>query len=407
MQATIQPPVMSAPSPAASSSPPQSPAEADKDGAARFAEVLRGKQAGPRKEPVTAHKQAAPANDKEPSESATIGVDASMLPPDLAAALAQIGQGQPGVPRGRDAALRGTADPASADAGLADLAPAADPRDATALGTAALGADSLSARLALLGAPAMMPGQPGTIDGKSVLPADMAPAGARTLRADGVLARTATPGDATDALTSARFEALVARAATGKGGAETGVATADMVAPRNDLPNWAALAVPADAGAVRPGAGAPHVATVDAPVGSPRFTDETAQHVTWMAKNGIGEAEIRIKPAELGPISVRIEVNQNEAVINFAVTQPETRAAVQDSLHRLQEMLAESGISLGEANVGGQGFTQQSGDGGNGIGTRNRVTFGAGNGGADGGDAPGAAPRLRAAEARGLVDTFA
>ena len=174
-------------------------------------------------------------------------------------------------------------------------------------------------------------------------------------------------------------------------------------AGRADPAAWAAFATPVDSTASRQAAATP-LPPIEAPVGSPRFVDETAQQVTWLVKNGLSEAEIRVKPADMGPISVRIEMNQNEATISFAVTQPETRAAVQDSLHRLTEMLADSGISLGEANVGGQNFTQQPRDGG--LSGRNRVTFVPGRGD----DAIAGMPagrRMIPERARGLVDTFA
>jgi flagellar hook-length control protein FliK len=174
-------------------------------------------------------------------------------------------------------------------------------------------------------------------------------------------------------------------------------------AGRTDPAAWAAFAVPVDGATSRQTAAA-SLPPIEAPVGSPRFVDETAQQVTWLVKNGLSEAEIRVKPADMGPISVRIEMNQNEATISFAVTQPETRAAVQDSLHRLTEMLADSGISLGEANVGGQNFTQQPRDGG--LSGRSRVTFVPGRGD----DAIAGMPagqRMIPERARGLVDTFA
>ena len=106
-----------------------------------------------------------------------------------------------------------------------------------------------------------------------------------------------------------------------------------------------------------------HAMAIDTPVGSNRFAGEAAQRVVWLAQNGIGEAEIRVKPAELGPITVRLEMNRNEVTIQFAVSHPDTRMAVEDSLHRLEAMLAESGIALGGAHVGedqaGGGFDGQ------------------------------------------------
>ena len=150
----------------------------------------------------------------------------------------------------------------------------------------------------------------------------------------------------------------------------------------------------------RNGAAPPPRLSIEAPVGSPGFTDETAQQVTWMAKNGIEHAEIRVKPAEMGPISVRIEMHGNEALISFAVTQPDTRVAVEDAMHRLEEMLAESGIALGQANVGGQDGSARAFD--DTPARRSRVTFGASAAAA----VPATGMRTAAAR-RGMVDIFA
>ncbi|MBL8384071.1 MAG: flagellar hook-length control protein FliK, partial [Burkholderiales bacterium] len=201
---------------------------------------------------------------------------------------------------------------------------------------------------------------------------------------------------ATDVLQQALRAGERAGPAGATGQPDPGVGSAAAV------PAWAAHAVPAD-GVAPARQGPPMTATeVAAPVGSPRFAEEAAQKVTWLVRNGIGEAEIRVKPAELGPIAVRIEMHQNEAIISFAVTQPETRAAVENSLHRLTEMLADSGVALGEANVGGQDFTRGSRDGA----TRSRVTFASEAAPAAAAGAPAAGVAATPA-ARSLIDIFA
>lgn len=149
---------------------------------------------------------------------------------------------------------------------------------------------------------------------------------------------------------------------------------------------------------------------IEAPVGSPLFADEAAQRVTWLAKSGVEHAEIRVTPPDMGPIQVSIEMKQNEATINFTVHQTDTRVAVEDSLHRLEAMLADSGISLAQANVGQGSAGQSQAGGGSGNRGSGRGTGGSGNGG-DGGNAGGidavggASPRQGGV--RGLVDTFA
>ncbi|MFN0162064.1 MAG: flagellar hook-length control protein FliK [Burkholderiales bacterium] len=141
---------------------------------------------------------------------------------------------------------------------------------------------------------------------------------------------------------------------------------------------------------------------IEAPVGTARFIDQAAQRVTWMARNGVEHAEIRVRPADLGPITVRIELTNNEVLVNFAVTQPDTRVAVEDALHRLEEMLAENGLAMSGANVGAQGFgddesakSEQSSAGGRPASVR------------ESGASEGVATARRLPSARGLVDTFA
>lgn len=402
----IQSPFMTPNAPAGA--PAAAPSNSEDAGAGKesgFAEVLRGKQNPPRREPQGEHRRPAlpdAESDTDTTEAAVPGVDVSTLPPELAAALAQIGAAQSGTARhaaqprqGQDAAsglpvgdaAGGRANPSCVSGatvdGLGVRAPAAAAANAAATATA----NALDAR------------QPIALEPEAQ--------GARLARADGVVARAsaASPAPQADPAPALRFESMLERAGrdNGRPGQAAGGVEASPTASAA-LPGWAASAIPVDQSAARAPAVPQHVATVDAPVGSQRFTDQAAQQVTWMARNGITEAEIRVKPAELGPITVHIEMNQGEAVINFAVTQPETRAAVQDSLHRLQEMLAESGISLGEANVGDQGQARQFGDGAPGGGSRSRVTFAAG-----GSDAIGAlsAPARAAPSARSLVDTFA
>lgn len=394
---SIQSPVIpSSPPTSAPAGTPPTGDDACPDQDHAFAQVLRDKQNPPRKEVPGVRAPATPSGaeaDTATAETAGPGVDTSTLPPELAAVLAQIGVQAAG--HGRAAADAKRAGEAGTPARR--MAGSDDPAQALSR------YDDAAARSALAGAPvAAAP----AADPRHAVAGEPAAPGARLTRADGVVARPAASFTVPqlDPASAPRFESALERASVERASSLRATAGVESAAAPAAPVGWAAAAIPADGAVMRPPAAPQHVATVDAPVGSQRFADQTAQQVTWMAKNGLSEAEIRVKPAELGPISVRIEMNQNEAVINFAVTQPETRAAVQDSLHRLQEMLAESGISLGEANVGGQDQGQASQFGARpGSGTRNRVTFpGAG----DGAGALPAVPR-GLASARGLVDTFA
>jgi flagellar hook-length control protein FliK len=124
-----------------------------------------------------------------------------------------------------------------------------------------------------------------------------------------------------------------------------------------------------------------------------------------MAANGIEHAEIRVNPPNMGPIQVTIDMHQNEASIHFVVSQTDTRVAVEDSLHRLEAMLADSGIALSQASVGQRDAGQAYAGDQNGTGARS-----GGNQRGGGTSAPAAAVVAASRSAsmmRGLVDTFA
>ena len=177
--------------------------------------------------------------------------------------------------------------------------------------------------------------------------------------------------------------------------ADPSTSTLAMLMPANQMPE------------TQPAAAQRPATLIQAPVGSPLFADEAAQRVTWLAKNGIEHAEIRVTPPDMGPIQVSIDMKHNEATINFTVAQTDTRVALEDSLHRLEAMLADSGISLAQANIGQRDASQgQAGDQ-----SGSRSAGGPRDGGrSDGVDALGSvsgSAARPAAAVRGLVDTFA
>ena len=73
-----------------------------------------------------------------------------------------------------------------------------------------------------------------------------------------------------------------------------------------------------------------------------------------MANNQLKTAEIRLTPAELGPVRVQVNVEDGAANITFQAQHAMTREAIEQALPRLREMFAESGLSLGQTSVGEQ-----------------------------------------------------
>jgi flagellar hook-length control protein FliK len=136
-----------------------------------------------------------------------------------------------------------------------------------------------------------------------------------------------------------------------------------------------ALAAAVIAAPMAPGSGAPiHGAVfagIAASVGSPAFIEELSHRVLLFASQRVQSAELTLSPAELGPIKVSIEVHGQEASLAFTAQHAGTRAAIEDALPRLREMLAGQGLQLAQAQVGDQS-RQDPGRPGDGQARRNR-----------------------------------
>jgi len=72
------------------------------------------------------------------------------------------------------------------------------------------------------------------------------------------------------------------------------------------------------------------------------------------------EAEIRLDPPEMGSMQIRIRSDAEQAQINFVVQNQQAKEALEQSMPRLREMLAQQGIELGESSIQ-QGNPEQQG----------------------------------------------
>ncbi|OUL58561.1 flagellar hook-length control protein FliK [Pseudoalteromonas ulvae] len=78
---------------------------------------------------------------------------------------------------------------------------------------------------------------------------------------------------------------------------------------------------------------------------------ELHDRVTFMLGLNKKEAEIRLDPPELGSMQIRVRSDAEQAQINFVVQSQQAKEALEQSLPRLREMLAEQGIQLGESSI--------------------------------------------------------
>ena len=114
--------------------------------------------------------------------------------------------------------------------------------------------------------------------------------------------------------------------------------------------------------------GASSVVVQELPVSTnaPAFREAFASRILWMVKDGVQMASLRLNPPQLGAVNIQIVVNQSEAVVNFVVQTDPARDAIEQALPQLRNLLGQSGLNLGGAQVSsqhaqtGQGSNEQS-----------------------------------------------
>jgi flagellar hook-length control protein FliK len=113
-------------------------------------------------------------------------------------------------------------------------------------------------------------------------------------------------------------------------------------------------AVPAAASDARPAQ-----SFIQTPVSDPQWQQDFSSRVVMLAKgSGTGQAqvaEIRLNPAHMGPVEVRVVINDDQhASVTIAAHHAAVRDAIETSLPRLREMFSSSGLHLADAAVSDQ-----------------------------------------------------
>ncbi len=103
-----------------------------------------------------------------------------------------------------------------------------------------------------------------------------------------------------------------------------------------------------------PEAGTALQAEVRAELGSKEFAPALGSQLSVLVRNGIEHAQLKLNPAEMGPIEVRISIDGHQAQVDFSAAQAHTRQALQDAVPALATALREQGLTL----TGGGVFEQ-------------------------------------------------
>ncbi len=78
-----------------------------------------------------------------------------------------------------------------------------------------------------------------------------------------------------------------------------------------------------------------------------------------MVNQNISSAEFRLNPANLGPLEVRIDMDNDQVNVAFSSRHADVRDAVEQALPKLREMFEDKGLNLSDADVSQHSFAEQ------------------------------------------------
>ncbi|MCJ8293705.1 MAG: flagellar hook-length control protein FliK [Colwellia sp.] len=91
------------------------------------------------------------------------------------------------------------------------------------------------------------------------------------------------------------------------------------------------------------------------------FADAVKDKVMLMINQKLQQFDITLDPPEFGNMQVRVNLQGEQASVNFVVQNQQAKDALEQNMSKLKDMLAEQGVDVGEANVEQQN-QQQSND---------------------------------------------
>jgi flagellar hook-length control protein FliK len=119
-------------------------------------------------------------------------------------------------------------------------------------------------------------------------------------------------------------------------------------------------------------------ASLAAPATSPEFRAALGAQVSFFARAGVQQAELHLNPADMGPVSIQIVLDGQQAQVNFGADSALTRQIIESGMPELAGALRDAGLTLtgggvsqhaggqrqdgnGSGSAGGNGAGAQSG----------------------------------------------
>lgn len=120
--------------------------------------------------------------------------------------------------------------------------------------------------------------------------------------------------------------------------------------------------------------------TIETPLQQGDWGDKVAGKISWLAGQGISFAEIHINPPDMGPIDVRVSVQNDQATVAVHAQNSSVRDLLELNGHRLREMMQDNGLNLAKMDVSDQPAHEQQQAAGGEAGKGGRNSDGEGEG---------------------------
>lgn len=90
---------------------------------------------------------------------------------------------------------------------------------------------------------------------------------------------------------------------------------------------------------------------VEAPAGSSDWNNQVGDKIRWMGRVNISSAELKLHPAELGTVEIKISTEDDRTKVSFLTGTTATKEIIEASLPRLRDLLSSSGLQLEQSDV--------------------------------------------------------
>lgn len=114
-------------------------------------------------------------------------------------------------------------------------------------------------------------------------------------------------------------------------------------------------------GAVAPASaqGAMPAVALHTPLGQADWDQALGERIQWLASQNVQGAQVKLNPANLGPMEVRIQMHNDQATVHFSSQHAVVRDALEAALPRLRDMFEASGVELVDVDISDGSFTGQ------------------------------------------------